>query len=105
MSIATNIVSKIKSEFESYIEPIINDYVKAFELLKDELCKFIDNARPIYGEYSAAAKILCALFGCDGQGADAWDKNLCNRYDELLEKYIYQNIGLSHLIIQIRICG
>lgn len=87
LSIATNIVSKIKSEFESYIEPIINDCVKAFELLKDELCKFIDNARPIYGEYSAAAKKLCALFGCDGQGADAWDKNLCNRYDELLEKY------------------
>lgn len=68
-------------------KPIINDCNVALTLLKDELCKFIGNARPIYGIYHAASKILCALFGCDGLGAKAWNENIQNRYDEFIEKF------------------
>lgn len=68
-------------------KPIINDCNVAITLLKDELCKFIDDASPIYGEYHAAAKILCALFGCDGPGAKAWNENIENRYDGFIEKF------------------
>ena len=68
-------------------ELIVNDCKTALTLLKVELCKFIDKARPIYDHYSAAAKILCALFGCDGSGAVAWNENLRNRYDDFTERY------------------
>lgn len=68
-------------------KPIINDCNVAITLLKDELCEYIDDARPIYGEYHAAAKILCALFGCDGPGAIAWNENIENRYDKFIEKF------------------
>lgn len=66
---------------------IINDCKTALTLLKDELCKFIGNARPIYGNYSAASKILCALFGCDGSGAVAWNERIRNRYDDFTDRF------------------
>ncbi len=66
---------------------IINDCNAAFPLLKNELCKFIGKACPIYGRYQAASKILCALFGCDGSGAVTWNEKIRNRYDEFTERY------------------
>lgn len=84
---ATFIVSKIESEFAAYLAPITKECNTAIDLLKEELNKFIKKARPEYGKYSAAAKILCALFGCDGPGAEAWNERLRNRYDELLERH------------------
>ncbi len=70
-----------------YVDFIIKDCVESLALLKVELCKFIGNARPIYGRYNAASKITCALFGCDGTGAVDWNKKLRNRYDKFTERY------------------